>query len=72
MRAVTAGVRPPQTMIDRLYRYRNEKRIADVVALPDAVAGDVGQPTDAELTKFYDAHRNLFRAPSIARSRWRA
>ena len=63
MRAVTAGVRPPQTMIDRLYRYRNEKRIADVVALPDAVAGDVGQPTDAELTKFYDAHQDLFRAP---------
>jgi len=50
-------------MIDRLYRYRNEKRIADVVALPDAVAGDVGQPTDAELTKFYDAHQDLFRAP---------
>jgi peptidyl-prolyl cis-trans isomerase D len=63
MRAVTAGVRPPQAMIDRLYRYRNEKRIADVVALPDAVAGDVGQPTDAELTKFYDAHQDLFRAP---------
>jgi peptidyl-prolyl cis-trans isomerase D len=63
MRAVTAGVTPPQTMIDLLYRYRNEKRIADVVALPDAVAGDVGQPTDAELTKFYDAHQDLFRAP---------
>jgi peptidyl-prolyl cis-trans isomerase D len=63
MGAVTAGVRPPQTIVDRLYRYRNEKRIADVVALPDAGAGDVGQPTDAEVTKFYDAHQDLFRAP---------
>ena len=33
------------------------------MALPDAGAGDVGQPTDAELTKFYDAHQELFRAP---------
>ncbi len=63
MRAVTAGIRAPQTLIDRLYRYRNERRIADIVALPDAGAGDVGQPTDAELTKFYDRHQDLFRAP---------
>jgi peptidyl-prolyl cis-trans isomerase D len=61
--AVTAGVGAPQATIDRLYRYRNEKRIAEIVALPDAGAGDVGQPTNAELTKFYDAHQDLFRAP---------
>ena len=61
--AVTAGVAAPQATIDRLYRYRNERRIAEVVALPDAGAGDVGQPTGAELIKFYDAHQDLFRAP---------
>ena len=33
------------------------------MALPASGAGDVGQPTDAELTKFYDAHQDLFRAP---------
>jgi peptidyl-prolyl cis-trans isomerase D len=63
MLGVTAGVKAPQTMIDQLYRYRNEKRIADVVALPNAGAGDVGRPTDAEVTNFYDAHQDLFRAP---------
>ena len=61
--AVTGGVAAPQAMVDRLYRYRNQKRIAEIVALPDAGAGGVGQPTDAELTKFYDAHQELFRAP---------
>jgi peptidyl-prolyl cis-trans isomerase D len=61
--AVTASAAAPQPMVDRLYRYRNEKRVAAIVALPDAGAGDVGQPTDAELTKFYDAHQDLFRAP---------
>jgi peptidyl-prolyl cis-trans isomerase D len=63
VRAVAAEVVAPQVMVDRIYRYRNEKRIADIVALPDAGAGDVGQPTGAELTKFYDAHPDLFRAP---------
>ncbi len=60
---MAAEVVAPQVMVDRIYRYRNEKRIADIVALPDAGAGDVGQPTGAELTKFYDAHQDLFRAP---------
>ena len=61
--AITAGVAAPQAIVDRLYRYRNEKRVADIVALPISSAGDVGQPSDAELTKFYDAHQDMFRAP---------
>ncbi len=61
--AVSAGVRAPPPVIERIYRYRHEKRVADIVALPIAGAGDVGQPTAAELTRFYDAHREMFRAP---------
>ncbi len=63
VQAVTLGATPPQLMVDVLYRYRNEKRIADIVALPISGAGDVGQPSEAELTAFYDAHQDLFRAP---------
>ncbi|MBV8120098.1 MAG: SurA N-terminal domain-containing protein [Alphaproteobacteria bacterium] len=61
--AVTAGASAPQTIVDRLYQYRNEKRIADIVTLPVSGAGDVGQPSEAQLSKFYDAHQDLFRAP---------
>jgi peptidyl-prolyl cis-trans isomerase D len=61
--ALTAGAAAPQPLVDRLYQRRNETRIAEIVALPDAGAGDVGQPTGPELTKFYDAHPDLFRAP---------
>jgi peptidyl-prolyl cis-trans isomerase D len=63
IQAVTLGATPPQSMVDALYRYRNEKRIADIVALPISGAGDVGQPSDADLSAFYDAHHDLFRAP---------
>jgi len=62
LQAVTLGAAAPQSMADLLLRYRNEKRIADIVALPVADA-DAGQPGEAELTAFYDAHQDLFRAP---------
>jgi peptidyl-prolyl cis-trans isomerase D len=63
IQAVTLGAAAPQSMADLLYRYRNEKRVADIVVLPVAGAGDVGQPSEAELTAFYDGHQDLFRAP---------
>ena len=63
VQAVTLGATAPPSMVDLLYRYRNEKRVADIVALPTAGAGDVGQPSEAELTTFYNAHQDLFRAP---------
>jgi peptidyl-prolyl cis-trans isomerase D len=63
LHAVTAGATVPQSVVDLLYRYQNEKRIADIVSLPIAGATDVGQPADAELKSFYEAHQDLFRAP---------
>ena len=61
--SLTACVSAPQAIVDRLYRYRNEKRVADIVALPVSSAVNFGQPSDAELKKFYDAHPDMFRAP---------
>ena len=61
--AVTGGAVAPPTIVDRLYRYRNEKRVAQIVTLTDTSATGVGQPSQTELTKFYDAHQDMFRAP---------
>ncbi|MGC1886991.1 MAG: SurA N-terminal domain-containing protein [Stellaceae bacterium] len=63
LHAVTAGAAAPQPVVDLLYRYRNEKRTADIVALPTTGAPDVGQPSEDELKAFYDKHPDLFRAP---------
>jgi peptidyl-prolyl cis-trans isomerase D len=63
LHAVTAGAAAPKAMVDLLYRYRNEKRVADIVSLPVAAVGDVGQPSESELKSFYEAHQDLFRAP---------
>ena len=61
--AVALGATAPQSMAEVLLRYRNEKRVADIVAISIADSGDVGQPSEAELTAFYDGHQDLFRAP---------
>lgn len=61
--AVTSGAAAAPALVDALYRHRNETQIADIVSLPSANAGDVGQPTDAQLDAFYNAHKDLFRAP---------
>src|SRR5260370_32229010 len=63
LHAVTAGAAAPQPVVDVLYRYRNEKRTADIVALPTAGVPDVGQPSEDELKAFYEKHPDLFRAP---------
>jgi peptidyl-prolyl cis-trans isomerase D len=63
LQSITAGIGVPRPVVDVLYRYRNEKRLADIVAFPVAAVGDVGQPSDADLSKFYDSHPDLFRAP---------
>src|SRR6202011_1305484 len=35
----------------------------DIVSLPVAAVGDVGQPSETDLKSFYEAHQDLFRAP---------
>jgi len=65
LKAITAGISPPRPVIEALYRYRGEKRLADIVAFPVAAAADPGQPSEADLAKFYDAHQDLFRAPEF-------
>jgi peptidyl-prolyl cis-trans isomerase D len=62
-RAVMAGAMPPPELVDTIYRYRNEKRVADIVALPASAAPDPGQPGAAALDAFYKAHQDDFRAP---------
>ncbi len=62
LQAATGGGVAPQSTVDLLYQYRNEKRTADIVSLPNAAVTDVGQPSDAELQSFYDSHKDSFRA----------
>src|SRR5204862_219252 len=63
LQAITTGVTLPRPIVETLYRYRGEKRLADIVGFPAAGVKDVGQPSDADPAKFYEAHPDLFRPP---------
>ena len=62
LQALTAGVRVPAPVIDAIYRFRSETRVADVVTLPLTAATGVGAPSDDDLQKFYEAHPDMFKA----------
>ena len=65
LQAITAGIGVPRPVAEALYRYRGEKRLADIVGFPVAGVKDVGQPSEADLAKFYESHPDLFRAPEF-------
>jgi peptidyl-prolyl cis-trans isomerase D len=65
LHAITAGVVASRDEANAIYRYQNETRLADIVALPLSQAAAVPAPTDDQLQKFYDAHQDMFRAPEF-------
>ncbi len=61
--AVGAGVAVPKPLVDDLYRFRGEKRVAELITLPNAAIGDVGLPDEAEQTRYYEDHQVRYTAP---------
>jgi peptidyl-prolyl cis-trans isomerase D len=53
----------PQTIAGATNRYRNEQRAIDYLTLDKSKAGDIAPPTPEVLSKFYEDHKVLFRAP---------
>lgn len=62
LQAITAGVVVPRPVIDAVYRFRNETRVADIVAIPLGAAGQTPAPSDEQLEKFYKDNPDMFRA----------
>ncbi len=61
--SVSGGIVPPTAWFDAINQYRNEQRSVEFVALGAAQAGDIPQPTDDQLEKYFEARKTLFRAP---------
>lgn len=61
--ALSAGARPPEVAVERIYRYRNERRGGDAAVVASSSFQDVGKPTDADLKSVYDENHARFTAP---------
>ncbi|MBU0723532.1 MAG: SurA N-terminal domain-containing protein [Alphaproteobacteria bacterium] len=61
--AVVAGTPQPEGMIDNLYRFRGERRVADLVFIANQSVGDVAQPTEEELAASYKENERRYMTP---------
>lgn len=61
--AIEAGAAIPDLLIDRIYRYRQEKRSGVTVLVDPASIGDVGEPDEAAIKAFYEENGDAFMAP---------
>ncbi|MGH6725615.1 MAG: SurA N-terminal domain-containing protein [Pseudolabrys sp.] len=61
--SIGGDIRVPETALNALNQYRNEKRSIEYLALGPAQAGDIPAPTPEVLSKYFDARKVLFRAP---------
>ena len=60
---VSGDITPPQTWFDAINQFQNQERSIRYVLLGPAHAGDIPQPTDDQLAKYFDERKILFRAP---------
>jgi peptidyl-prolyl cis-trans isomerase D len=61
--AVSGGVVVPKPFLDAVNQFQNQERSIAYVVLGPEQAGDIPQPTDEVLGKYFDDRKILFRAP---------
>lgn len=61
--ATLASASAPDILVDRLYRHRAEKRVADLIFVANSSMQDVAAPTEAELVEFHKNNERRYLAP---------
>jgi peptidyl-prolyl cis-trans isomerase D len=61
--AVVGGAHPPKALVEFFYKRQNEKRVAELLTVPNASIKDVGEPDQAAIEKFHADHATRFTAP---------
>ncbi|MGB7890029.1 MAG: SurA N-terminal domain-containing protein [Xanthobacteraceae bacterium] len=61
--SMTGDLSPPKAWLDAINQFQNELRSVNYVVLGPEQAGVIPQPTDEELSKYFDERKIMFRAP---------
>ena len=61
--SIGGDFRVPETVLQAINQFQNEKRTIAYLTLGAAQAGDVPEPTPEQLGKYFDERKILFRAP---------
>jgi peptidyl-prolyl cis-trans isomerase D len=63
--SVTSGMDAPMPLVDALYRYRSEKRVALIATVTSASITDIPEPSAEELAKYHQDNAARFTAPEF-------
>lgn len=61
--AVGGGAAAPDTLAQALFRYRGERRVADVIELPASAMPEPAAPDEATLAAYHEANAARYTAP---------
>ena len=61
--SLSGDLTAPKAWLDVINQFQNQLRSVNYVVLGPAQAGDIPQPTEEQLSKYFDERRILFRAP---------
>jgi len=62
---VVASKALPRSLVNRLFRYRNEQRIADIVVIADSSIKSVPTPNETEIAAYHKKNAKVFTAPEL-------
>ncbi|CAH2599795.1 Peptidyl-prolyl cis-trans isomerase ppiD [Rhodovastum atsumiense] len=65
LEAVRAGAVSPDVLTREVHAFQQEKRTADAVDLPFAAAPAPDAPTEAQLTRWYENHKDQYSTPEL-------
>jgi len=63
--ALVGGIELPDSYMRAFHDYQSEQRDISYLVLSASLAGDIPDPTDAELSTFFEAHKSDYRAPEL-------
>jgi peptidyl-prolyl cis-trans isomerase D len=66
MGAVRAGTASPETLTKAVFQFQQEKRVANAVQLPFSAAPAPPAPTEEQLTRWYENHKENYSTPGNA------
>ncbi len=67
LETLRAGAVSPDVLTREVYAFQQEKRLADAVDLPFAAAPAPGEPTEAQITRWYENHKDQYATQELRR-----
>jgi peptidyl-prolyl cis-trans isomerase D len=61
--ALRTSAYAPKALLNTIYKYRNEQRVAEIVKIPFGKASDIRTPKEGELVEFHKKNPAQFTAP---------